>query len=349
MIRYTNEGLCFDDILLVPQFSDVKSRRGVDLKMKIDNNGNTLYFPVVSAPMDTVTETDMARAMAKAGGIGIIHRYNSLAQRSSMVHELFAEGLASGAAVGATGKYMDEAEILAMNGAIVICVDTANGHGLQAVQAVKEIKKNLDGKAHIMAGNISTSEGYLRLSDAGADSIRVGIGGGSCCTTRLVSGHGLPTLASVIECSLARDKSMAAGLPAARIIADGGIRNTGDMVKAFAAGADAVMVGSMLSGTDEAPGELEIVDGRQVKRFRGMASAEAQADGRGTVSGVEGISTYVPARGPVERIFEDIRLGLGSGASYSGVHRLRDLQDAARYVRVSEASRGESIPHAKER
>jgi IMP dehydrogenase len=301
--------------------------------------------------MDTITEVEMARAMALNGGLGIIHRYNSLAKRSQMVHELFAEGLAVGTAIGATGDYLDEAEALSINGATVLCIDTANGHGQQAIEAVKNIRKELAGKVHIMAGNVSTVQGYVALSMAGADSIRVGIGGGSCCTTRLVSGHGLPTLASVLECSLARDLWFAqaeqtdnGGAIPARIIADGGIRNTGDMVKAFAAGADAVMVGSMLAGTHDTPGEVN-EDG--TKEFRGMASAGAQQSRGSGVSTVEGIETRVGARGSVSEVLNEIRLGLGSGCSYSGVSRLRDLQDAAQYITVSQASLGETKPHAK--
>jgi IMP dehydrogenase len=190
-----------------------------------------------------------------------------------------------------------------------------------------------------MAGNVATKDGFLRLAEAGADSVRVGIGGGSACTTRIVSGHGLPTLQSIID--------VAESFQECSVIADGGIRTSGDMVKAFAAGADAVMIGSMLAGTDEAPGEiLTDANGRDVKTFRGMASASAQKDATGNVSVAEGISTTIPYKGSVSHIINQIRGGLGSGCSYSGVENLSDLCEFAEYMTVSALSISESVPHA---
>jgi IMP dehydrogenase len=191
-----------------------------------------------------------------------------------------------------------------------------------------------------MAGNVASKDGFLRLAEAGADSVRVGIGGGSACTTRIVSGHGVPTLQSIMDVSETFQECS--------VVADGGIRNSGDMVKAFAAGADAVMLGSMLAGTDEAPGEiLTDHNGREVKAFRGMASAAAQKDANGKVSVAEGISTTIPYKGSVSHILEQVRGGLGSGCSYTGVDKLSYLEEFAEYVTVSALSLSESIPHAK--
>jgi len=248
-----NNGICFDDILMVPQYSEVVSRTLVDFKMPI--GGYTwLDFPVIASPMDTVCEKDMAIAMAESGGIGIIHRFMSAKNQIEMVkdvHSYNGLNLPVGAALSST-FIEDHVEKLISAGATMLLIDTANGHSKMAIDAVIRLKNLIGDSVHIMAGNVSTIEGFIALDTAGADSIRVGIGGGSMCTTRIVSGHGIPTLSSIINIREAKDKfNLNAG-----IIADGGIRNTGDMVKAFAAGADAVMLGSMLAGTEEAPGDL---------------------------------------------------------------------------------------------
>lgn len=333
----------FDDILLVPQNGDVASRRDISLRMPLDNF-RSLETPFISSPMDTVTESDMASALAKVGGLGIIHRYNSLTERCQLVYDVYksTDGLI-GAAIGATGDFLEEAEQLHASGADVILVDTANGHSDIAARAVRQLKQRFGNLFHIMAGNVATRYGYIRLAEAGADSVRVGIGGGSVCTTRIVTGHGIPTLASVMECAKERDIRMLNGQPAPRIIADGGIRNSGDIVKAFAGGADLAMLGSLLSGHDEAPGKE--VDGQ--KEFRGMASREAQTS-RGRVSVIEGVTTTVPLKGPVGYTINQLRQGVQSGCSYSGVDRLSLLQDVAQYVTVSSSSLRENRPHAND-
>jgi IMP dehydrogenase len=335
--------LCFDDILLVPKMSKVDSRSEVNLTMDIGRAN--LPLPIISAPMDTVTESAMAIAMAQNGGLGIIHRYMSIGEQCREVHKAWEEqSLAVGAAVGAKGDYIERAEQLVGSGASLILVDTANGHSTYATSAVENLRSAFGNSIHIMAGNVATSEAYVELSLAGADSVRVGIGGGSVCTTRQVSGHGVPTLASILNCAASRDWFASRGTTLARLIADGGIRNSGDIVKSFAAGADAVMLGSLLAGTNETPGEA--VDG--FKSYRGMASADAQNDWRGFVGGAEGVSTRTRAVGPVSNVLADLRTGIQSGCSYSGVDRLCDLQGRATYVRVSTTSLAETRPHAKD-
>lgn len=334
------KALCFDDILLVPQKSDITSRHEVDLSMSIGFNKRkiVLSFPVIASPMDTVCDTEMCVAMAKAGGIGILHRYMSYPDQIIKAQSLMEQGVSFGVAIASNNGYLAQADQLYNVGVRFFLIDTANGHGAYAVKAVSQLR-NAFKDAHIMAGNIATKDGFLRLAEAGADSIRVGIGGGAACTTRLVSGHGVPTLQSIIDCSETFQECS--------IVADGGIKTSGDMVKAFAAGADAVMIGSMLAGTDESPGEILIgADGREVKSFRGMASAAAQKEATGKVSVAEGISTTVSYKGSVKHILEQIRGGLGSGCSYSGVDKLEDLEEYAEYMTVSALSINESIPHA---
>lgn len=332
--------LCFDDILLVPQRSDISSRHDVDLSMTIGSGKRMikLFLPIISAPMDTVTDVDMCIAMAESGGLGILHRYMSYQDQILKSQQLVKNNIAFGVSIASNNGYLSQADHLYNIGVRLFLVDTANGHGEYAVKAVSQLRSTFED-AHIMAGNVATRDGFARLADVGADSIRVGIGGGSACTTRLVSGHGIPTLQSIIDCSnYSKDCS---------VIADGGIRRSGDMVKAFAAGANAVMVGSMLAGTDESPGDiLTDINGQDVKSFRGMASSSAQKDATGKVSVAEGISTTVPYKGSVMHILDQVRGGLGSGCSYSGVQKLEDIYEFSEYVTVSSLSINESVPHA---
>jgi IMP dehydrogenase len=333
--------LCFDDILLVPQKSSVVSRHDVDLTMSIGYKKRKidLSLPIIASPMDTVCDVDMCIAMAKVGGIGILHRYMSYPDQIIKSQTLIEQDVRFGVAIASNNGYLAQADHLYNIGVRFFLVDTANGHSSYAIKAVAQLR-NAFSNAHIMAGNVATKDGFLRLAEAGADSVRVGIGGGGACTTRIVSGHGVPTLQSILDVSETFQECS--------VVADGGIRNSGDIVKAFAAGANAVMLGSMLAGTDEAPGEiLTDHNNREVKAFRGMASAAAQKDATGKISVAEGISTNVPYKGSVTHILNQISGGLGSGCSYTGVDKLSYLEEFAEYVTVSGLSINESIPHAK--
>jgi len=337
--------ICFDDILLVPQASEVISRKDIHLgtqigygKYEID-----LPFPIIASPMDTVCEAEMAIEIGKFGGLGIIHRYMDIEKQKSEVYKVASQGLLVGAAVSikdAEGK-QENIEKLINSGASMILLDVANGHSVYAIDAVRKIKQKF--KVHVMAGNVSTWDGFLGLSMAGADSIRVGIGGGSCCTTRIVTGHGMPTLSSILD---VREMLERMDLPTS-IIADGGIRNTGDMIKSFAAGSDAVMLGSMLAGHEESPGQKEYTESGTFKVFRGMASEDAQIDWRGEVSVAEGISTKINYKGSVIDTFKEIKGGLSSGCSYSGVTSLHDLMYNSQYILISQNTIKESLPHGK--
>jgi IMP dehydrogenase len=341
MREYSNrEQLSFDDILLVPQHSEVQSRKDVDLSTALGRGASAinLTMPIIAAPMDTVCGWRMAVAVREAGGLGIIHRYMDIENQATMIKMVKAYNRIAGGSVGARGDFINDARILADAGALLILIDVANGHSEHAIEATKSLRSFFGQEMHIMAGNVATWDGYARLADAGADSIRVGIGGGSACTTRVVSAHGVPTLASILDI-----RERVGYNEGPTLIADGGIKNSGDAAKALAAGAQAVMVGRLLAGTDESPGD--VVDNQKV--FRGMASREAQEDGRGIVSGVEGISTTVPYVGSVDNIINDFKAGLSSAMSYTGVDNLVDFYAESMYNRVSSNSLNETKPHAK--
>jgi len=280
---------------------------------------------------------EMAYAMHTSGGLGIIHRYNSVEEQAKIVKDTQAGEAIVGAAIGVTGDYQERARELINSGANVLCVDVAHGHHSMMRDALKHLKGEYGGDTHIMAGNVATGQGSLDLASWGADSIRVGIGGGSICSTRLVSGHGIPTLQSIIDC-------VTAGCPVP-IIADGGIKTGGDVVKALAAGADFVMLGSMLAGTDQAPGQIFDAGDKKYKVYRGMASSEAQVNWRGKTSTPEGISTTIPYKGDVNIVLSDLKGGIQSGMSYSGAKTIRELQVKAKFIQQTSAGRGESYTH----
>ena len=335
-----NKTLSYDDVLLVPQYSDIRSRSEVSLETNLGNN-LVLSSPVLSSPMDTISEAPMAAAIGRFGGSAIVHRYNSAQEQCSIVDmALGSAGVAIniGGAVGISDDYALRSKMLINAGVTFLCVDVAHGHHILMKEALKEIRDTVGPDVHIMAGNVATLQGVNDLSDWGADSVRCNIGGGSICSTRIQTGHGLPGLQTIFECAKT-DRNVA-------IIADGGLKTSGDMVKALAAGADAVMCGSMFSGTDETPGKvIEEQDGTRWKMYRGMASKEAQLNWRGRFSSHEGVSARVPYRGTVNKLLEDIERGLRSGLSYSGARTIAELQSKAEFVIQTSAGLGESKTH----
>lgn len=332
------ETVCFDDVLLVPKYSTIESRGTTDISVSMSPSV-VLQLPVIAAPMDTVCEEDMVAAMNSAGGMGIVHRYNTIEEQVGIVKLAAGFGAENiGAAVGVTGDYVERATELVSAGAKVICVDIAHGHHILMMRALKSLRACLGSDAHIMAGNVATREGYEELSDWGADSVRLGVGGGSICSTRLVSGHGIPTLQSILDCAESpRDT---------KIIADGGLKTSGDIVKALAAGADFVILGSMLAGTKQAPGDVFTRNGgKKYKVYRGMASSDAQQDWRGKTSTPEGVSTTIPYKGDVLGVLGDVRGGIASGLSYTGARTIAELQAKCEFIRQSRASQRESFTH----
>ena len=325
--------LSFDDVLLEPRYSDIESRSQIDIGNHLSETAY-LELPVISSPMDTVTEDEMAWSIYDEGGLGVIHRYNTIEEQVALVKK--RSGFKA-AAVGVTGEYLARAHALSDAGVHYLCLDVAHGHHVLVKHALKSLRDIFGSEVHLMAGNVATLKAFNDLADWGADSIRVGIGGGSICSTRINTGHGVPTFQSIHDCSYSdRD---------AKIIADGGIKNSGDIVKALAAGADFVMLGSMLAGTDESPGEIFTSGNKKYKVYRGMASRSAQMDWRGQSSSPEGISTTIPYKGPVTDILRDIGGNVRSGFSYTGARILEEFQSNATFLSQTPAGQYESSTH----
>tara|TARA_Y100001937_G_scaffold78688_1_gene106699 strand:- start:9441 stop:10475 length:1035 start_codon:yes stop_codon:yes gene_type:complete len=336
--------LTYDDVLLVPKYSDIRSRSEIDISSKLDSN-ITLRLPVIASPMDTVSGFEMASYLSKVGGLAVLHRYMKITQQVEAVSNLKKEtGAIVAAAIGTGKEHQTRALCLASVGVDVLCIDVAHGHHI----AVKEIIDWLRSDPafdhiHIMAGNVATPEAVAELATWGAQSIRIGIGGGSICSTRIQTGHGVPTLQSVMDCAAVADEYNV------KLIADGGIRNSGDIVKSYAAGADFVMLGSILGGTHEAPGRIITMGDRKYKEYRGMASAAAQMDWRGRTASLEGVSSMIPYKGPVAPILSQLENGIRSGFSYSGARNFNEFQRAASIIQQSPAGQLESSTHIKVR
>tara|TARA_B100000131_G_scaffold237051_1_gene229098 strand:+ start:225 stop:1268 length:1044 start_codon:yes stop_codon:yes gene_type:complete len=333
------EAVTYDDMLLVPQYSDITSRSEVDISNNLGHKEFSL--PVIASPMDTVSGVQMALAMDKAGGLAVLHRYNTISEQQKMAHEVVAQTDWSGqvaAAIGVTGDYLERAEALIATGVDVLCVDVAHGHHVLMKKALTTLREEYGNNIYIMAGNVCTLEGINDLADWGANAVRCNIGGGSICSTRLVTGHGLPGLQTIFDCARTdRDVS---------IIADGGIKTSGDIVKALAAGADFVMCGSLLAGTTESPGRIiSLPDNSRVKEYRGMASKDAQMNWRNKSSTPEGVASYIPFKGSAVDILRDLDGGIRSGLSYAGARTIDELQHKAEWARQTSAGLMESGTH----
>jgi len=330
----------YDDVLLMPQYSDIVSRSEIDISVDLGKDV-TLEVPIISSPMDTISGHRMALVMAECGGTSVLHRYNTIEDQRAELAKFILNPNSSnllGAAIGISGDYLERARTLYGEGVGFLCVDVAHGHHVLVKRAIQTLREEFGDSIHIMAGNVATLEGVNDLADWGADSVRCNIGGGSICSTRIQTGHGVPGLQTIFECAKT-DRDV-------KIVADGGIKNSGDMVKALAAGADAVMIGSLLSGTEETPGEtFNDPDGRRWKSYRGMASKEAQIEWRGQYSSFEGVATRVPYCGSAKVILEDLGRGIRSGLSYSGARTLAELQAKAQFVRQTTSGLSESRTH----
>jgi len=362
--KFAKKGLTFDDVLLIPAESHILPNE-VNLSTQLAKNIE-LNIPLISAGMDTVTEGPMAIAMALQGGLGVVHKNMSIQAQAGEVANVKSvvvpanatkaavddqNRLLCAAAVGVTSDTFERATALLKAGADAIVIDTAHGHAAGVLRKIKEIRDHFPD-ATLIAGNVATGEATKALFDAGVDVVKVGIGPGSICTTRVVAGVGVPQITAIYDAaSVAREY----GKP---IIADGGIKYSGDVVKALAAGGNAVMLGSMLSGTTEAPGEVFEENGKRYKSYRGMGSVGAMAQAHGSSDryfqgGVneanklvpEGIEARVEYKGDVSDIVFQIDGGLRSGMGYVGAPDIPTLIDKAQFVQITNAGLRESHPH----
>ncbi|WP_411718261.1 guanosine monophosphate reductase [Natronomonas sp.] len=322
-------GLSYDDVLAVPQRSPVDSRDDVDLSTELAD-GLELSLPIATAAMDTVTEAEMARAVAEAGGLGVVHRFLPIDEQAQMVGDVAAEGLPISGAIGIAESYLDRAGSLVDAGASALVLDVAHGHMDRAIEVTTELTGTFPDTP-ICAGNVATEAGVADLADAGADCVKIGVGPGSHCTTREVTGFGVPQFTAVERCSSAARKH------GVTTIADGGIRGSGDAVKALLAGADAVMMGGFFAGCAESPGEIIETDGQRYKRSRGMATAAAaedREDKAGDVEAEEGVEAITEYTGPVGPRLAEFAAGLRSGLSYAGAHDLETARENAEFMEV---------------
>lgn len=341
--RVAYQGLTFDDVLLVPSYSEVLPREVKTTTSFTRHIG--LDIPLVSAAMDTVTERAMAIAMAQSGGIGVIHKNMSIERQAANVAAVKAHGLRVAAGIGITADVIDRARALVEAGVDAVVLDSAHGDSAGVISALRRVKAEFPG-LDVVVGNIATGEAASRLVDAGADALKVGIGPGSICTTRVVAGVGVPQISAIYEVAKAVEGS---GVP---VIADGGIRYSGDVVKALAAGADTVMLGSMLAGTDEAPGDIVEQGSSKFKTYRGMGSVDAMKAGSGDryfQNGAkklvpEGVVARVPYKGSVSDIVFQIMGGLRSGMGYCGAGDISQLHNA-RFVQITSNGLVENHPH----
>lgn len=379
-MRVFGDGLTFDDVLIVPVRSSVYSRKLVDISVQLTKNVK-LNAPIISAAMDTVTEAKMAITMAREGGLGVIHRFMSVEEQCNevlavkksapyvteaveeytgseiLLKEMMAikftsnpaldkeQRLLSCAAIGVKDT-VERSDALLKSGCDVLCLDVAHAHSERTIKAIKELRKEF-GNIDLIVGNVATYEGAEDLITAGADCVKVGVGGGSTCTTRIVTGCGVPQLTAIAWCAEACEKY------GATLIADTSMRNPGDLVKALAAGGDAGMFGGLFAGADEAPSLLVIENGSKYKIARGMASRgamkrrmeiETRVDVKNAAT-PEGVEITVPYQGSISDVLRNLVGGLRSGMSYCNAHSLAELKKNARFVRVSASTQKESEPH----
>jgi IMP dehydrogenase len=344
------ESLTFDDVLLLPKYSNILPSN-TDISLNLTKQ-ILLKVPFFTSAMDTVTESKMAIAIAKEGGMGIIHRNLAIKDQSKEVKKVKYNSLIVGAAIGTNKEDFDRAKSLVDNGVDLIVIDTAHGHSAKVLNTLSKIKKIIK-KVPVCVGNIATGEAAKKLHNSGADIIKVGIGPGSICTTRMVSGIGVPQISAIMEVKKALRKKKI------KIISDGGIKFSGDIAKALAAGADAIMMGSIFAGTDESPGKKFKVKGKFYKHYRGMGSIGAMSAGSANryfqknykdkskfvPEGVEGRVEY---KGKVSKIIYQLQGGLRSSMGYIGAKNLNELNKKAKFVKITKAGFYESMVHSVE-
>lgn len=326
------KGYTFDDVLLSPKYSEVKTRKSVDLSVDL-GKGVKLDIPIVSSNMRSVTGYTMARKLAGLGGLPILHRFCTISENVEMFQ--LTDGHNVGCSIGVHDTEKERFQALYDVGCRIFCIDVAHGDHVNCIEMIKRLSESYNN-CLIIAGNIATGEGALRLAKAGADVVKCGIGGGSICSTRIQTGNGVPQMTALHNVKTILDDYESSTGQRPKVIADGGIRNGGDVVKSLCF-ADAVMLGSMLAGTNEAPGEITQINGKSVKAYEGSSTHKT--------SHIEGIKIHVPLKGPVTPIITTLLDGVKSGCSYQGVDNLTDLKKDPHFIEISNAGLIESHPH----
>jgi len=339
--------LTYDDITLIPEYSEVESRKNISLKTKLSKNFD-LLIPLVASPMDTVCEYEMAKKMLSLGGVGVIHRFMSIEEQTKQVEkiieylpqisELWGVGddyskIPVVAAIGSNGDYFERAQSLIGVGCNVLVIDVAHGHHInvkRAIEKLKDYNQNID----IIGGNIATAQAALDLEEWGVDGLRCCIGSGALCSTRTMTGFGVPTVTCLNEI---------VNVAKTPVMADGGIRMSGDISKALALGSSSVMLGSLLAGTEDAPGKIIEKSNGLYKRYRGSASLETKTAHGQEERNVEGESTIVPYKGGVKFIVEGLIDGVRSALSYGGASNLSEFRPE--WIQITNAGTKEAQPH----
>jgi len=344
------EALTFDDVLLLPRFSKILPS-DTDISINLSENIK-LKIPFLSSAMDTVTESAMAIAMAKSGGIGIIHRNLDVKKQSQEVKKVKHKNLLVGAAIGTSTDDIKRAKLLIDNGVDLLVIDTAHGHSEKVLKILSKIKK-IKFKKPVCVGNIATAEASIKLYNEGADILKVGIGPGSICTTRMIAGIGVPQISAILEIKkIMKNKKI-------KIISDGGIKFSGDIAKGLAAGADAIMMGSIFAGTEESPGKKYKHKNKFYKSYRGMGSIGAMSAGSSnryfqknhkdkSKFVPEGVEARVIYKGTVDKILYQLQGGLRSSMGYIGAKKIAELQKKAKFVKITKAGFYESMVHSVE-
>ena len=344
------EALTFDDVLLLPQFSSIVPAN-TNINVNLSNTIN-LKLPFMSSAMDTVTESKMAIAMAKNGGIGIIHRNLEIKKQCAEIKKVKKLRLKVGAAIGTSQLELERAKNLIDSGTDMIVIDTAHGHSNNVLKMLNKIKK-FSKKTTICVGNIATGDAAKLLYNSGADILKVGIGPGSICTTRMVAGIGVPQITALLNVKKAMHKRKI------KIISDGGIKFSGDIIKAIAAGADAIMMGSIFAGTEESPGKKFKIKNKLYKLYRGMGSIGAMSSGSSeryfqknykdkSKFVPEGVESRVFYKGKISKILYQLQGGLRSSMGYIGASTLDEVSKKSKFIKITKAGFYESMVHSVE-
>lgn len=338
--------LSYDDVLLVPQYSTIDSRSLVDLSTQITPNVK-LTLPLISINMTDVTGVDMAIALGKLGGLGFLPRFFDEDEQADMVSKVKKSGVYAAAALGAKDGYLERAQKLVKAGVDILTIDVAHGHMEKSIDATRVLKRTFGNKIGIISGVIGTYEGAEDLYKAGADSVRVGVGPGTICITRIATGVGVPQITAVMEASRAARKYKKT------VLCDGGTKNSGDIVKGLAAGASAIVAGSQFAGTNEAPGTTVVEHGIKYKTYNASTSLaekekhlkELKDLDKSYIKHIEGVESLVPYKGSVVDIVSLMEANIKSGLSYSGARNIPELWEKAQFIRVSPMGTRENGAH----